>query len=121
HRRLIEVLTNLMSNAIKYTRPGGHIWVKAAVDGENVVARVEDDGIGIPEDQLDQVFEGFHRARNLTEHDPGGLGLGLFISRDISRRHGGDLWAANREGGGTVMNLKLPLVRQRAGSKPRNP
>lgn len=111
HRRLVEVLTNLLSNAVKYTRPGGHVWVTAATVGDAVVAQVEDDGIGIPQNQLEQVFEGFHRVRNLTEHDPGGLGLGLFISRDIARRHGGDLWAENRPGGGTVMKLRLPLLK----------
>lgn len=109
-RRLIEVISNLLSNAIKYSPSGRSIWISVAIQNGNAVVRVEDEGIGIPPDQLEKVFEGFYRATNLTNRQPGGLGLGLYISRDMARRHGGDLWAANRPGGGTAMCLKLPLA-----------
>jgi PAS domain S-box-containing protein len=113
-KRLTEIVANLLSNAIKYSPAGRWIWVSTAVEDQYVVVRVEDEGIGIPPDQLERVFEGFYRATNLTNRQPGGLGLGLFISRDVAKRHGGDLWAENRPGGGTTMCLKLPLA---AGSR----
>ncbi len=110
-KRLVEVLANLLSNALKYSPPDSPIRLRAVPAGaRSVVVEVEDRGIGIPPDQLDRVFEGFYRATNLPEREPGGIGLGLYISRDIARRHGGDLWAENRLGGGTVMRLRLPLT-----------
>jgi len=109
-KRLTEIIANLLSNAIKYSPAGRWIWVSTLIEKRSVVVRVEDEGIGIPPDQLERVFEGFYRATNLTNRQPGGLGLGLFISRDVAKRHGGDLWAENRPGGGTTMCLRLPLV-----------
>ncbi len=110
-KRLIEVMTNLLSNAAKYSLPGTPIQVICTVEGGNVLIRVEDEGIGIPPDQLERVFDGFYRATNIHNRQPGGIGLGLYISRDVARRHDGELWADNRSGGGTVMTLRLPLAR----------
>lgn len=109
-RRLAEVVQNLLSNAIKYSARGSSVVVETVLSDGNILVRVLDRGIGIPADQLEQVFAGFYRATNLTGRQPGGLGLGLYISRDIVRRHGGELWAENREGGGTAMCLRLPLA-----------
>lgn len=124
--RLAQVLDNLLANAFKYSPPGSEIRMTMATEAGPagvasdasapaaggaswVVLRVEDEGIGIPPDQLEKVFEGFYRASNITSSQPGGLGLGLYVSRDIIRRHGGELWAQNRPGGGTAMCLRLPL------------
>lgn len=108
-KRIVEVIANLLSNSIKYSRVGSTIWVSIGVEAQDAVVLVEDEGIGIPPEQLDRVFEGFYRATNLTNRQPGGLGLGLYISRDIARRHGGDLVARGRPEGGTAMLLRLPL------------
>ena len=107
-KRLVEAVANLLSNAVKYSPKGSRVWVSSSRVEGHVYVRVEDEGIGIPADQLEAVFEGFFRGRNLSNRQPGGLGLGLYISRDTIRRHGGDLWAENRPGGGTVMTIKLP-------------
>jgi len=107
--RLVEVLTNLLDNAVKYSPPDAPITVRVILEPGSVVAQVEDQGIGIPPEQLERVFEGFYRGSNLQGKQPGGMGLGLYVSRDIARRHGGDLWAANRPGGGTIVSLRLPL------------
>ncbi len=109
-QRLIEVMANLLSNATKYSPPGSQIKVKTVLSKHQVTVKVEDEGVGIPPDQLEKVFDGFYRATNLANRQPGGIGLGLYISRDIARRHGGDLWAENRPGKGTVMSLRLPVV-----------
>jgi PAS domain S-box-containing protein len=124
-RRLVEILANLLSNAVKYSPRGSRIWVRTTVEDGQVLIRVEDEGIGIPSDQLEKVFEGFYRATNVAHRQPGGLGLGLYISRDAARRHGGDLWAENRPGGGSVMCLRLPLATEalprRSGRAPNAP
>jgi two-component system sensor histidine kinase VicK len=65
--------------------------------------------VGIPPDQLEKVFEGFYRARNLADWQSGSIGLGLYISRHIARQHGGDLWAETRAEGGARLTLKIPL------------
>ena len=110
-KRLAEVMTNLLSNAAKYSPPGTRIQVTCTTVEGSVLVRVEDEGIGIPPDQLELVFDGFYRATNIHNRQPGGIGLGLYISRDVARRHGGELWAENRAGVGTLMTLRLPLAR----------
>jgi len=109
--RLAQVVTNLLSNSVKYSPAGSPIRLRLVIEADHVLVQVEDQGIGIPPDQIERVFEGFYRGSNLPNLHPGGIGLGLYISRDIARRHGGDLWATNRPGGGTVMHLRLPLLR----------
>lgn len=107
-RLLTQVVGNLLSNAFKYTPPEGTVRLCRTLEPGAVVLRVEDSGVGIPQDQLEGVFRGFYRATNLQGR-PGGLGLGLYVSRHIARSHGGDLWAESRPGGGTAMCLRLPL------------
>lgn len=113
-RRLGQVVVNLLSNAGNHTPPGKRIWASVEVTAASALLKVEDEGIGIPSGQLEQVFSGFHRAGNVTNWRSGGIGLGLYISRNIARRHRGDLWAENRPGGGTIMCLRLPLDGQPA-------
>jgi len=132
-----QILSNLLRNASKYTPPGSRIWVDVETDGENCLVRIEDEGIGIPPNELETVFEAFHRASNVRRpqisHSPAevrkggagsagagtsslgaeafsGIGLGLYISRGLARKLGGDLWAEVRQGGGTIMKLRLPLA-----------
>lgn len=109
--RLSVVLDNLLSNAAKYTPPAKRIWFSCRHESGYVTARVADEGTGIPVGDLERIFDGFYRSPDFAEWGLGGtFGLGLYISRSIARRHGGDLWAEHRDGGGTVMVLKLPLA-----------
>lgn len=109
-RRLEEVVRNLLSNATKYSPAGGEIRLGLSTLGSVARLTVTDQGVGIPADQLEKIFEGFFRATNLHGRDPGGLGLGLYICRDTIRRHGGRLWAESEgEGRGATFHLELPL------------
>ncbi len=104
---LRRALANLIANAVKY---GGAARVKAfAMDGRAVIT-VEDDGPGLPEDELEAVFEPFHRAERSRSRETGGAGLGLTVARQAARAHGGDVTLTNRSDGGLVARLDLPLA-----------
>lgn len=104
HDRLFQVLSNLLSNAIKFSSVG-EITVQAATSGHDLRVFVRDEGPGIPEKDLDRVFEGFCQ---LQESDARGLGLGLFISRAIVEAHGGRIWATSRPGEGSTFSFTVP-------------
>lgn len=108
-RRLEEVVRNLLGNAIKYSPDGGDIQITVAASDAYVRVSVADEGIGIPAAHLDRVFEQFFRAGNLDGRDPGGLGLGLFICRDIIHRHGGHIWVESIPGKGTTFHVEIPM------------
>ena len=109
---LIQMLTNLLDNALKYTVKGGHVWVAAreVVVGSGRMLEVEvgDTGSGIPEEEQDRVFERFYRGSNNT---PGqtGTGLGLAIVRELMLRHGGGVTLESKVGEGSVFALQFPL------------
>jgi signal transduction histidine kinase len=105
---LVTVLRNLISNALKYTPPGGEVTVTARQDAEATYLTVSDTGIGIPEEDLPRVFEEFFRSPAARERDPGGTGLGLAIVKSIVEAHGGEISVRRREAGGTVFEVTLP-------------
>jgi signal transduction histidine kinase len=106
--RLAQVLSNLLSNAAKYTEPGGRIRLEAVRDGEDVVVSVIDSGIGIPTAHLAHVFTMFGQGHRAHEAVYGGLGIGLALAKSLTELHGGSLTAASEgEGKGSVFTLRL--------------
>lgn len=104
---MVQVLVNLLDNAVRYSPPDSSIEVRARVDGPELQIQVADRGTGIPPADLERVFDKFYRVQR-----PGsgsGSGLGLSICKGIVEAHGGRIWAQNREGGGTLVTLALPL------------
>ncbi|MCP3136834.1 ATP-binding protein [Pyxidicoccus xibeiensis] len=91
--RLDQVLTNLVSNAVRYSPQGGTVRLSLEEEPEHIVVHVKDEGIGIPPESLGKLFRPFARASNAQARHYGGLGLGLFICREIVERHGGTIWA----------------------------
>lgn len=114
--RIRQVLTNLISNAIKFSPEGEEITVSALRRDAEVTVAVADRGVGIPPGQEDNVFERFYQAREQGRTLNSGLGLGLFISAAIVHAHGGNIRAKNRDGGGSVFSFTLP-----AGAGLKNP
>jgi PAS domain S-box-containing protein len=106
--RLEQVLGNLLENAVKYSPDGSDITVTVEDKGDSFVTAVCDRGIGIPVDELAQVFERFHRGRHVSSTNYGGLGLGLYITKQIIERHGGTIWVDSKEGQGTTFYFSLP-------------
>jgi PAS domain S-box-containing protein len=107
--RLDQVLTNLLTNAIKYDPNGGPIEVRLRDDEDQAaVISVSDQGIGVPEAEMAALFLPFARAGNAARRGFGGIGLGLFISRDIVERHGGSIGVQSAEGRGTTVTVRLP-------------
>jgi signal transduction histidine kinase len=106
-QRLTQIMLNLLSNAAKFTDPGGSVEVECELDAESVRVLVRDSGRGIPEDQIERVFEPFVQVRG---DDPAveGTGLGLAISRDLAAAMGGRIDVKSRPGAGTTFTLILP-------------
>lgn len=114
-QRLGQVTWNLVMNAVKFTSPGGHVWVKLQAAGGETTLVVRDDGEGISPDFLPFVFDRFRQARPATQRDVGGLGLGLAIVRSIVELHGGTVRAhSDGPGKGAHFEVKLPLLRSAA-------
>ncbi|WP_125255968.1 ATP-binding protein [Brevundimonas fluminis] len=106
-----RAVANLIANALKYA---GSARVSTEVSHGRAVVRVEDDGPGLPEDQLQAVFEPFHRAEPSRSRQTGGAGLGLTVARQAARAHGGDVNVKNRPEGGLSAELTLPLHEETA-------
>ena len=105
-RRTLQVLSNLVSNALKHTKPGGHIRVTAQPVEREVVFAVEDDGPGIPDDDVPRLFDRFWHARRGSEQ--AGTGLGLAIAKGIVQAHGGSIWVETQIGSGSTFKFSLP-------------
>jgi signal transduction histidine kinase len=112
--RLEQVLGNLLENAVKYSPDGSDVTVSVDERGDSFITAVCDRGIGIPADELGQVFERFHRGRQVSSTNYGGLGLGLYITKQIIERHGGTIWVESKEGQGTTFFFSLPVSDQAA-------
>jgi signal transduction histidine kinase len=107
--RINQVLTNLVGNAVKYSPNGGKVQVELEREGSGVLVRVRDTGIGVPAGAIDKLFQPFGRASNAAERHIPGLGLGLYICRQIVERHGGRIWAESAgEGMGMTVGMWLP-------------
>jgi two-component system phosphate regulon sensor histidine kinase PhoR len=107
--RLGQVMTNLLSNAIKFSNHGGNVTVRSKVNGSELLVQVTDQGIGIPAEVIPHLFERFYRVKDTAAR--GGLGLGLYISKQIITAHGGRIWAESKVGKGSTFNFTLPLDR----------
>ncbi len=107
--RIVQIVTNLLQNAVKFTPEGGQIWIDLQVHDNTAVLIVEDEGIGVPPEESERIFEPFFRSSNAQEHQSG-LGLGLYISKRLANLLGGDLLSKPRPQAGTIMELSLPLA-----------
>jgi two-component system sensor histidine kinase BaeS len=106
--RFSQVLTNLVSNALRHTPAGGSIQVTARRDGESTIVSVADTGEGIAEAELPLIFERYYRAGDNGKDVTTGSGLGLPIAKALVEAHGGSIWAESRLGEGTVFTIRLP-------------
>jgi signal transduction histidine kinase len=113
--KMIEVITNLVDNAIKYSPKKSEIKVTLKKDGDRLKISVTDHGIGIPEDFRDKLFQKFSRAHNAIQHQPNGNGIGLFLVKKIIDAHHGKLSVSSKEGKGTTLTVYLNY---KSGLKP---
>jgi PAS domain S-box-containing protein len=107
--RLEQVLNNFISNAVKYSPEADRVIIGSYVDQDNIIVSVRDFGIGIARDNLDKLFDRYYRVDN-TAMRFDGLGLGLYISAEILRRHGGSFWIESEPGEGSTFYFRLPLA-----------
>lgn len=113
--RIEQALVNLVSNAVKFSPDGGSIQIRLGIERSAAVVAVQDWGVGIPEERQAQIFERFYRAHEGTAHDYSGMGVGLYLSREIVRRHGGAMWFESDWGRGSTFSFSLPLATPREG------
>jgi len=107
--RVEQVIINMVSNAIKYTPKGGIIRMTAGFENGQVWCAVRDNGIGIPKEDIDHIFERFYRVDKARSRESGGTGLGLSIAYEIVERHGGKITVQSTKGRGTTMTVMLPV------------
>lgn len=128
--RLAQVIGNLLTNAAKYTEPGGHIWLTAERDGEMAVLRVQDSGIGIAPHMLPRIFELFVQVDHASTKAQGGLGIGLTLVKSLVEMHNGTVEARSEGlGKGSEFVVRLPLAAKglepdeghESGQKPHEP
>jgi PAS domain S-box-containing protein len=110
--RLQQVIINLLSNAVKYSPDSKDIFINAYIENNQLTVSVKDNGIGISENNLSKIFERYYRVEGQDIHFQG-LGIGLFISMDIVRRHDGKLWVESEVGKGSTFYFTLPLKKDK--------
>ena len=109
-RKLQQVISNLLTNAVKFSWPGGQIEVAAVREGEEVRVSVKDNGQGIPEAEQANLFRPFGKTSVRTTKGESSTGLGLAIVRRIVEAHGGKIWVTSKQGEGAQFTFSLPLV-----------
>ena len=107
--RVMQVMMNIVSNAIKYTPDGGRIRISAGQAGDKVWMEVDDNGIGIPESDRDRIFERFYRVDKARSRQSGGTGLGLSIAQEIMKQHEGRLYLVDKREPGLTIRMELPV------------
>ncbi|HVH64326.1 MAG TPA: ATP-binding protein [Candidatus Dormibacteraeota bacterium] len=108
--RLVQVVSNLVNNAVKYSPEGGTVTLSSRVEGETALISVTDTGIGIPADEISHVFERFRRVRSGAAQAIPGTGLGLTIVKQIVEMHGGKIWVESALGHGSSFHFTIPLA-----------
>ncbi len=114
--RLSQVVTNLLTNAIRYNVEGGHVGVTTRVEGETAILSVTDTGVGIAADQLSRIFDRFYQVDKARSRAEGSSGLGLSICKTIVEAHGGTIVATSDVGVGTTLEVRLPLATESAAA-----
>jgi signal transduction histidine kinase len=110
--RILQVLTNLLSNAIKFSPGGSTVTIEVETPPEALIFRICDQGRGIPEDQLETIFERFKQVEYSDSRHRGGTGLGLAICRSIVQQHGGTIWAQRNTLQGVSICVRLPRMQR---------
>ena len=116
-----QIIANLVSNALKYTDPGGNIWVTAHEDDGRAVLSVRDDGIGIAPQDMPFIFEHLYRTDESRARDSGGNGIGLSVAKAIAESHGGAIEAKSRPGEGSVFTVSIPIRKNTSASAKESP
>jgi two-component system, OmpR family, sensor histidine kinase VicK len=109
--KMTQVLDNIISNALKYSPEGGQVTFSIEEKNDSVIVSISDQGMGIPKENIEQIFERFYRVDKARTRKLGGTGLGLAIAKEMVNAHGGDIWALSEEGKGTVISFSLPYER----------
>jgi two-component system, OmpR family, sensor kinase len=112
---LFQAFSNLLSNAVKYSTDGGGIEVVAERTGAEAIVSITDHGIGIPPNDLERLFERYHRGSNVSGIV--GTGVGLYLVKMVVDRHGGRVMVQSREGEGSCFTIHLPLAHAAAGKQ----
>lgn len=113
-----EVVSNLLDNAIRYTPGGGRVSVFFEVVGDKVLTHIKDTGVGIPTAAIPHLFKKFYRVSTVLKEGEKGTGLGLFISKEIVRLHGGNIWVESEEGKGSTFTFSIPVYNPNAERQP---
>ena len=108
--KMRRVIGNIVGNAVKFTNEGGTISVKVNTDESHAIISIKDNGIGIPEKLLPELFGMFTAAKRLGTSGEQSIGLGLSISKQITEAHGGKIWAESKENSGSTFYISLPLA-----------
>jgi signal transduction histidine kinase len=119
--RLEQMVTNLLTNAIKYTDPGGRIDVTVEREGGDALVSVKDDGIGIPRDLLPRIFDAFHQVDPAIDRGAGGLGVGLTVASRLAALHGGRIDVRSAIGRGSTFTIRLPAIDAPSSREPARP
>ncbi|MDB5893737.1 MAG: putative histidine kinase, hybrid [Rhodoferax sp.] len=121
-KRLVQVVTNLLNNAAKYTPPGGQLGLSTEISGDRVLLRVRDNGIGMRPDLVGRVFDLFAQAERTPDRSTGGLGIGLALAKSLVELHGGELRAESAGlGAGSTFSVSLPLLDHQAPGEAATP
>jgi signal transduction histidine kinase len=105
-----QAMENLIGNAIKYTPEGGNIKIESYVKNGFFFFAVEDNGFGIPADDIPRVFDSFYRAKGKNTKSITGTGLGLSLVKTVVERHGGEIWVDSQEGKGSRFTFRIPIT-----------
>jgi PAS domain S-box-containing protein len=109
-KRLMQIFSNLLSNAFKFTQPGGKVGITLTRENDEVLVIVSDEGIGIPPDEAEKIFDKFYQVDNEVTRAKGGTGLGLAITKDLVTLHNGRIWVESEEGKGCHFHLAIPAA-----------
>jgi signal transduction histidine kinase len=108
--RIVQVLLNILGNALCYTPPGGRVSLSAGLEGKSILFSVKDNGEGIASDDLNNIFERFYRSDQSRSRSGGGAGLGLAIAKGLVEAHGGRIWAESKLNEGSVFCFTIPVT-----------